>query len=111
MSILYDLIALECQVKSKLDSFYVYDVNSSGEKAVGTSHKSTITFSCFSIPEMFIFSEKLPTPNHITCIIGIEDVYSDLIYHINLLSANNDLRISKLNSILLLVPVGKKPNE
>ena len=28
---------------------------------------------------MFIFSEKLPTPNHITCIIGIEDVYSESI--------------------------------
>jgi hypothetical protein len=60
---------------------------------------------------MLIFSNKIPAPNHITCIIGIEDVYSDLVYHINLLSANADWRISKLNSILLLVPVGQNPNE
>jgi hypothetical protein len=73
-------------------------------------YKGDITFSNLNISEIPLLSKEIAeAPHHITCIIGIMEVYDELLRMVQL----GDLveRLQLLLSMTLLVPTNKDVSE
>ena len=88
-----------------LESRYTFKISIGSD-----GHESSVALSCSAITEVSMSREN-PCPTHITCVIGLREVYDEVIFVQNHLEQLKDPRADALRSILFLVPNNMKTSE
>jgi len=94
-------LGLNTQINElKAASIYTYDLEFNNEH----KYNSQIIFSSLRFVELFLSHINLPIPNHITCVIGIQEVYDEILCYLQVLfNTGSDITI-ELKSLLFLIP-------